>query len=856
MKRWTLLLAVVALGVLLAMGCSGGGESPMSPNMEPGITSGTEYHGTQNQVLWGYYDLYFDFANQTVEAVPNRDVMFTANVVQFLNGNPANLGFDIIGTPVDPDFIDVDIDVSISHPFPGIHQYDGYDVRGIFMGIGSMNMDYGDGLIYPDLAVDQAMYDFDLTEDDIHEGLVGNPDGYTRWWNASEFTAPGPLGYIQGKLATPGYQGELSATLNPYKYYADGLGVEDDLWTWLEANGDSNGLFEAGSTNTRNYYLRFPTATGVTYGYAVTATWGEPSAEDDPAEFVENAVEAVACSVDVTDNIYFVSESDNGGDFIADVMLYGWEYQPSTIYIETTVNSSAVMFDAEAVATGGGENYSTYSVDFTPDNIVGLEGNEYWVIAEYGDFDYTCDYPAPVPDATLAAFFRYDLTVLEAPPCDGPIVTDMVPATATQDSVLDDATINGDEFDDGVNLSASLTNGTDTVIGTDVTFVDVNTLTADFDLTGAPLGFYDLKVTKGTCPTVTTLISAFEIIESAGPMLKDSGDLPDPLPTSDIVDLSVVGTTAFGYDGVYYHYATSTTSYYIYSYPLDYSADGTQHVMLVDPFFGDINGLLGGPNYPEQIEVVASGPVVFTSSFTGPMSWGGYPGFAPVWWCGTDGLLDNGYVYFNMEFHDLEKGFGATSRLWGYWGNNPTGVDGAQYYLDAPYGAFDYSSYTGYYPADHTGSVDGQVSDNEALKYTVDDNPEGLNSPFNIIHYYMEGPPDEYGVEIMSNISNMAFPTSLYTIDDDEFTGDPVDISCAEVYGDLGSAAGNWLCILEDNGDSTWNLAVYEQDGTFIGRAGPYDGDPWHVDVDMVNDEPHVWYDDAGTPGYAIFTLN
>jgi len=366
--------------------------------------------------------------------------MFTANVVQFVNGNPANLAFDIFGTPVGPDYVDVDIDVSITHPFPGIHQYDGYDVRGVFMGSGSETLSYGSNLDYPSLVTDQHMKDYNpegLDDEymDPYDAPVGNPDGYTRWFNADEFIAPGVLGYLQGKLATPGYQDKLTATLNGYKYFCDGLDPESDAWEWLTdgTNADGHGLFSAGATNTRNYYLRFPVPTpGVAYGYAILATWGEPTANDDPADFVENAVEAVALSVDLTDSIYYVSDTDWGGDFIAEISPFIWEHAPSTILIETGVHSAVESFDPGTVLTGGTDTYSTYHVEFTVDDVTEAGYDEYWVILEYGEYDYTCDYPAPAPDATLAAFFRYDLYISDIPynkdpVCDLELVSPTMP---------------------------------------------------------------------------------------------------------------------------------------------------------------------------------------------------------------------------------------------------------------------------------------------------------------------------------------------------------------------------------------------------------------------------------------------
>ncbi len=436
MNRWTVLFATLLMTALVALSCSSGSGSPTAPAADPNLTGSSSHVGQAQTHLWGYYDVYIDVENQTVDAVLNRMCMFTANVTTFVNGSVSNLAFEIYGTPATADYVDVDIDVSITHPFPGMTQYNGYDVKGVFMGPGTGTMKYSTKCKYAKYGTDQSLWDFNPDGDDpaytdpyAGDGPVGNPDGYTRWFNAREFVFPGIMGYTQGKLATPGYQAMLTATVNPYKYYADLLGANDDLWTWLNANPDQNGVFSAGTKNTRNYYLRFPNANGVKYGYAVVASWKGEAPEDHPA----NAPEAAAMKVDVEPNVYYVDATNKGGDLILDVNVWGWDYQPTLIKVESTVLGAIHSFDAaEMTPTGGDANYSVYHCEITADNVKGTEGNEFWVIAEYGDFDYMSDFtPAGgAPVAKLAAFFRDNLFVANEPynadpVCDLDVVTAM-----------------------------------------------------------------------------------------------------------------------------------------------------------------------------------------------------------------------------------------------------------------------------------------------------------------------------------------------------------------------------------------------------------------------------------------------
>ena len=112
MNRWTLLFTAVMACILLAVGCSRGSGNPM---MAGDLTASVTGTGAKAQThLWGYYDVYIDIPTKTATAVLNRDVMFAANVTQFLNGKASNLGFHINGTPVGTGYVDVDIDVTIT----------------------------------------------------------------------------------------------------------------------------------------------------------------------------------------------------------------------------------------------------------------------------------------------------------------------------------------------------------------------------------------------------------------------------------------------------------------------------------------------------------------------------------------------------------------------------------------------------------------------------------------------------------------------------------------------------------------------------------------------------------------------
>ncbi|HEX9745625.1 MAG TPA: hypothetical protein VGB30_09380 [bacterium] len=398
MNRWTALFAIVI--VFFAISCSSGGNTPVIPdNTGTNLTGNSAVETTgsdQGNYLWGYYSVYIDVENQTVEYVAKRTTMFNANVVTFLNGNPAALQFDINDTPVGPDYIDVDIDVTIVHPIPGLTQYNGYDVMGVFIGDGSGSVN---GLATPANGTDQYLF---------------NADGYTRWFNPSEFGGELPLmSFTDGIFASKEYSG--SSVVNPYKYFADGLGASDDLWSFLTSTSD-NGVFASGSSNTRNYLLRFPNSAGVLYDYTVVASWqGE-----DPADHPANTTEAVAISTTQTPDVFYVPDgSDQGGSLILDIDVFGWEIQPTSLAIESTVFSGQQEFDAGTVVTGGNDQFSTYHVEIAEDgSTTSNYGNEFWVILKYDGYDYTNEFGVSnSASAPLAGYFRSDMEVLTEQPC-------------------------------------------------------------------------------------------------------------------------------------------------------------------------------------------------------------------------------------------------------------------------------------------------------------------------------------------------------------------------------------------------------------------------------------------------------
>ncbi|MCX6644944.1 MAG: PQQ-binding-like beta-propeller repeat protein [bacterium] len=417
MKLFNVVLPLALACAIFVVGCSGSGASsnPVTLDSNTGITGSSENVSHSATYLWGYYDVYIDIPTQTATAVPNRLVMFTANIVKILNGKEGALGCKINAIVTGSDYVDVDVDLSLTHPFPGLPQYTGYDLRGVFMGDGSASFIYNSDLIYPVLGTDQFMLA------DPVDGY-GGPDGYTRWFNKPEFSTGGMLlfQYTPGKLTTTDFNG--NATLNPYKYFADNLGVNDDLWGYLKDHADQHGQFGSGATNTRNYYLRFPNDKGFVFSTAFLANWKGTEPQYHPS----NAPEAVACKVVDTSDVWYGNPTLKGGAIKLDISLWDWDsivsggvMEDYKISIESSVLSSVHEFTtSEMTPIGGDGQFSTYHVEIPADSTPGLEGNEYWVIVEQAGYDYNNDFGVTnlAGADPLSALFRYDLSVSDVVP--------------------------------------------------------------------------------------------------------------------------------------------------------------------------------------------------------------------------------------------------------------------------------------------------------------------------------------------------------------------------------------------------------------------------------------------------------
>jgi hypothetical protein len=291
---------------LLITGCQGNPTTPPTPTspQNPDIAQASNFTLDNSHQCLGYYSFLVETKTSDITIDPDRSANFHLNMTGVLNGT---MGVTAKGVPSESDppnglFV---FDVTLKHPYASKPQFAGFDVKGILITPGTM---IGIG---------------PLVFADTDETRLENADGFTRWWNPTEFTAPGLFGYIKGKLANSNAP-VLTATVNPYKCFADILTVDNGLDKVTSKPLDDDlgrAVFRAGSNNSRRYQIRFPLnpAPVIKFGYAVDACWkapvpNPPTNVPDNFPIEANQPEAFGLYVgQAVNSLYYDTETGHGG---------------------------------------------------------------------------------------------------------------------------------------------------------------------------------------------------------------------------------------------------------------------------------------------------------------------------------------------------------------------------------------------------------------------------------------------------------------------------------------------------------------------------------------------------------------
>ena len=196
-----LLEASLAVLLCFLLGSCAGGSNPSGPDLELKNQPDRVPYGSPPG-LWGLWDVSIDPSGEYVEIVPLRGPQFTANVTVFMQppkGSTNNLGIEIIDASRFFTQGLIDIDLTITHPFPGLDMFTGFDVMGVFISNGDTIGNYDGNVKYATGSATPVLL---------------NADGYTRWYNPVEFTSGNLFGYLDGALGTP--DAGFDATLNPH----------------------------------------------------------------------------------------------------------------------------------------------------------------------------------------------------------------------------------------------------------------------------------------------------------------------------------------------------------------------------------------------------------------------------------------------------------------------------------------------------------------------------------------------------------------------------------------------------------------------------------------------------------------
>ncbi len=501
-------------------------HSPIHPPQSPQTTAQQTVPSESNRVLWGMWHIVIDPSTFEVEIAPVRGIAFTCNVTRFLQPpiSPVHLLGIEMQSGSDPSAGYLVVDVTIQHPFPGVAFFRGFDVRGILMADGTTVSGMDTALIYP--------------ADD--ETRLLNADGWTRWWNPSEFTSYEKIfGFTQGGLA-PSFM--PSSTLNAYKYFAD------DITATVEINAldpATRGTFGVDpGINARRYEIQFEMDGGtpvLKFNYAIDASWEIPDPSFDPDYPIEafpltaNSREAYWIDADFAGSTaYYVDSTNSGGDLHIALEVGCWGAHESGVMVPDIVEDILVespelnvapqsVYAVAVKVAGNGVTSSVFSFDLTGVHPSSLTDQTLLVAVIVSDppnykpqipggdaFDY--------PDAPLAAYHMFEAPISDLALTPEPIVLAIIPDSGILDSGALPVSVVGQEFAPNAFVQLIKNDDPGVILEAEGEVVDPGGIEIDCvldmdSIDGALPGVYHVRVTNpGPPPASGQLDDGFEII--------------------------------------------------------------------------------------------------------------------------------------------------------------------------------------------------------------------------------------------------------------------------------------------------------------------------------------------------------
>ena len=425
-KIQLLKILVILLILSISIGCSGNPASPDPVQNPQQVTSNSQTDAGIHMNL-GSYLIELNTQDQTLEILPLRSSELHINLTKVFI---ATFGLSLQYLPAESDPLNGEFTVNftLTHPFGANPEFTAFDVKGIVMAPGTE-------------AVDSVVFS------DYNETMLINADGFTRWWNPTEFTQPGIFGYTDGLFANT-TAANLTATVNPYKYFADILGPTDMMSVMhLEPldDDDGRGVFSAGNTITRKYQLDFPLdpTPVILFGYVIDGCWAEPIPNpplEIPDDFPITANQPEAYDIyshPFLTSLYYDSESGTGGGLLnVQANIYDWQ----GVYTGNIANEIAsVEFFSPDLFSGGvagtylGEidNKARYSADLTGTAIPTYAGIVpiYIKVTSPDDPAYNQGFGYPAPAEPVKAWDVMYIDITD-PDCTGDTNNEFMEAVA------------------------------------------------------------------------------------------------------------------------------------------------------------------------------------------------------------------------------------------------------------------------------------------------------------------------------------------------------------------------------------------------------------------------------------------
>ena len=480
LKSRFLLLAALMI-VAIVVGCSGGGETPFTPPKD--VKAAVESVGTT--ACLGFWNVSIDKATGNIDVADLRSSDLILNVLGFLEPPPLSgmtIDFDTL-VITDPT---IEVDVILTHPIPDA-TFMGFDCRGVVFG-----------------------------------PKVANSDGLTVIPGPEFFTGV-PFGYQDGLLGAPA-EGAGYTGLAGYKYFCDGLGLDDDLPTFFtnSANLANRGVFsENPMQNTRHYVLDWTTSDQAffVFNYAVYANYNWPVGEapieiDDFEITTANSQEAFCGKLTVVSSNLWFSGSAGGGGFNIDAEIWDWQGN-----IDSVVFYAPDLGVTETAAVADGAGSTAYSWLFScADPTCSPTATGFYPLyvkaidaMTFGDSWFMALLPSSnsLFGDNVYNVFAVDL---EVKACPAPTVTAINPNNGLAGGSIPLATVTGTNFIAGSSLGVRLemTSAPD-VVATSVVWVSATSVTCAISIPGTqPPGLYDVVVTNG-CGTDGIGVGLFTI---------------------------------------------------------------------------------------------------------------------------------------------------------------------------------------------------------------------------------------------------------------------------------------------------------------------------------------------------------